>query len=56
MIALQIFINGMGSNDVWGESIGVNTNVGFILEYSMNTSIAFVGLEKVDVFLLVGTH
>ncbi|KAK7335205.1 hypothetical protein VNO80_26981 [Phaseolus coccineus] len=55
MIASKDFINRMGSNDVWGEGIGVNTNVDFILEYNMNTSIAFAGLQKANVFLLVST-
>ncbi|QCD98452.1 NADH dehydrogenase [Vigna unguiculata] len=54
MIALKDFLNRMGSNDVWGEGIGVNTNADFRSGYIMNTSIA--GLEKADVFLLVGTQ
>ena len=44
----------MRSNDVWGEGIGVNTNVDFRSRYIMNISI--VGLEKKDVFLMVGTQ
>ena len=54
MIALKDFLNRMGSNDVWGEGIGVNTNADLRSGYIMNTSIA--GLEKADVFLLVGTQ
>ncbi|XP_004503119.1 NADH dehydrogenase [ubiquinone] iron-sulfur protein 1, mitochondrial [Cicer arietinum] len=54
MIALKDFLNRMGSNNVWGEGIGVNTNADFRSGYIMNTSIA--GLEKADAFLLVGTQ
>ncbi|CAL0334813.1 unnamed protein product [Lupinus luteus] len=54
MIALKDFINRLGSNNVWGEGIGANTNADLRSGYIMNTSIA--GLEKADVFLLVGTQ
>lgn len=54
MIALKDFINRMGSNNVWCEGIGENTNADFRSGYIMNTSIA--GLEKADAFLLVGTQ
>lgn len=54
MIVLKDFLNRLGSNNVWGEGIGVNTNADFRSGYIMNTSIA--GLEKADAFLLVGTQ
>ncbi|KAE9598817.1 putative oxidoreductase [Lupinus albus] len=54
MIALKDFINRLGSNNVWCEGIGANTNADLRSGYIMNTSIA--GLEKADVFLLVGTQ
>ncbi|KAI9100083.1 hypothetical protein K1719_024301 [Acacia pycnantha] len=54
MMALKDFLNKMGSNNVWCEGIGVNTNADLRSGYLMNTSIA--GLEKADVFLLVGTQ
>ncbi|OIV95716.1 hypothetical protein TanjilG_01510 [Lupinus angustifolius] len=46
MIALKDFINRIGSNNVWCEGIGVNTNADLRSGYIMNTSIA--GLEKAD--------
>ncbi|XP_054799209.1 NADH dehydrogenase [ubiquinone] iron-sulfur protein 1, mitochondrial [Prosopis cineraria] len=54
MMALKDFLNKMGSNNVWCEGVGVNTNADLRSGYLMNTSIA--GLEKADVFLLVGTQ
>jgi NADH dehydrogenase (ubiquinone) Fe-S protein 1 len=54
MIVLKDFLNRLGSNNVWGEGIGVNTNADLRSGYIMNTSIA--GLEKADAFLLVGTQ
>ena len=54
MMALKDFLNRMGSNNVWCEGIGENTNADLRSGYIMNTSIA--GLEKADVFLLVGTQ
>ncbi|KAI9118583.1 hypothetical protein K1719_010915 [Acacia pycnantha] len=54
MMALKDLINRMGSDNVWCEGIGVDTNADLRSGYIMNTSIA--GLEKADVFLLVGTQ
>ncbi|KAI4299621.1 hypothetical protein L6164_033060 [Bauhinia variegata] len=54
MIALKDFLNRLGSDNVWCEGISENTNVDLRSGYIMNTSIA--GLEKADVFLLVGTQ
>ncbi|KAJ7960074.1 NADH dehydrogenase [ubiquinone] iron-sulfur protein 1, mitochondrial [Quillaja saponaria] len=44
----------MGSNNIWCEGTGMNPNADLRSGYLMNTSIA--GLEKADVFLLVGTQ
>ncbi|KAI4307669.1 hypothetical protein L6164_030833 [Bauhinia variegata] len=54
MIALKDFLNRLGSDNVWCEGISENTNADMRSGYIMNTSIA--GLEKADVFLLVGTQ
>ncbi|XP_028784759.1 NADH dehydrogenase [ubiquinone] iron-sulfur protein 1, mitochondrial isoform X2 [Neltuma alba] len=54
MMALKDLINRMGSDNVWCEGIGVDTNADLRSGYLMNTGIA--GLEKADVFLLVGTQ
>ncbi|XP_054789978.1 NADH dehydrogenase [ubiquinone] iron-sulfur protein 1, mitochondrial-like [Prosopis cineraria] len=54
MMALKDLINRMGSDNVWCEGIGVHTNADSRSGYVMNTGIA--GLEKADVFLLVGTQ
>ncbi|KAJ7960072.1 NADH dehydrogenase [ubiquinone] iron-sulfur protein 1, mitochondrial [Quillaja saponaria] len=54
MMALKDFLNRMGSNNIWCEGTGMNPNADLRSGYLMNTSIA--GLEKADVFLLVGTQ
>ncbi|XP_071915643.1 NADH dehydrogenase [ubiquinone] iron-sulfur protein 1, mitochondrial [Coffea arabica] len=54
MMALKDFLNKMGSNNVWCEGNGPNPNADIRSGYIMNTSIS--GLEKADVFLLVGTQ
>ncbi|KAK6150307.1 hypothetical protein DH2020_015239 [Rehmannia glutinosa] len=54
MMALKDFLNTMGSNNIWCEGNGPNPNADLRSGYIMNTSIG--GLEKADVFLLVGTQ
>ncbi|KAH7656637.1 NADH dehydrogenase (ubiquinone) Fe-S protein 1 [Dioscorea alata] len=54
MMALKDFVNRMGSNSVLCEGNGPNPQADLRSSYLMNTSIA--GLEKADVFLLVGTQ
>lgn len=54
MIALKDFLNKMGSNNVWCEGNGKNTNADLRSGYLLNSSIS--GLENADVFLLVGTQ
>lgn len=54
MMALKDFLNRMGSNNVWCEGNGPQPNADLRSGYIMNTSIG--GLEKADVFLLVGTQ
>ncbi|KAI9162421.1 hypothetical protein LWI28_027142 [Acer negundo] len=54
MMALKDFLNRMGSNNVWCEGTGTQPNADLRSGYIMNTSIS--GLEKADVFLLVGTQ
>ncbi|KAL3527440.1 hypothetical protein ACH5RR_012096 [Cinchona calisaya] len=54
IMALKDFLNKMGSNNVWCEGNGSNPNADIRSGYFMNTSIT--GLEKADVFLLVGTQ
>lgn len=54
MMALKDFLNKMGSNNVWCEGNGPSPNADLRSGYIMNTSIN--GLEKADVFLLVGTQ
>ncbi|XP_037495855.1 NADH dehydrogenase [ubiquinone] iron-sulfur protein 1, mitochondrial [Jatropha curcas] len=54
MMALKDFLNKMGSNNVWCEGNGPNPNADLRSGYIMNSSIS--GLEKADVFLLVGTQ
>ncbi|KAK9082588.1 hypothetical protein Scep_029059 [Stephania cephalantha] len=54
MIALKDFLNRMGSNNVWCEGNGVRPNADLRSGYLLNSSIS--GLEKADVFLLVGTQ
>lgn len=54
MMALKDLINRMGSDNVWCEGIGADTNADLRSGYIMNTGIA--GLEKADAFLLVGTQ
>ncbi|KAH6837527.1 NADH-ubiquinone dehydrogenase [Perilla frutescens var. hirtella] len=54
MIALKDFLNRMGSENIWYEGNGPNPNADLRSGYIMNTSIS--GLEKADVFLLVGTQ
>ena len=54
MMALKDFLNRMGSNNVWCEGTGAQSNADLRSGYIMNTSIS--GLEKADCFLLVGTQ
>ncbi|TYJ27447.1 hypothetical protein E1A91_A07G187900v1 [Gossypium mustelinum] len=54
MMALKDLLNRMGSNNVWFEGTGTNPSADLRYRYLMNSSIA--GLEKADVFLLVGTQ
>ncbi|CAA0809363.1 NADH dehydrogenase [Striga hermonthica] len=54
MMALKDFLNRVGSNNIWCEGNGPNPNADLRSGYIMNTSIS--GLEKADVFLLVGTQ
>nr|XP_023922068.1 NADH dehydrogenase [ubiquinone] iron-sulfur protein 1, mitochondrial isoform X1 [Quercus suber]XP_023922069.1 NADH dehydrogenase [ubiquinone] iron-sulfur protein 1, mitochondrial isoform X2 [Quercus suber]XP_023922070.1 NADH dehydrogenase [ubiquinone] iron-sulfur protein 1, mitochondrial isoform X3 [Quercus suber] len=54
MMALKDFLNRMGSNNVWCEGNGPNPDADLRSGYIMNSGIA--GLEKADVFLLVGTQ
>lgn len=54
MMALKDFLNRMGSNNVMCEGNGKHPNADLRSGYIMNTGIA--GLEKADVFLLVGTQ
>ncbi|KAK4430439.1 NADH dehydrogenase [ubiquinone] iron-sulfur protein 1, mitochondrial [Sesamum alatum] len=54
MMALKDFLNKMGSNNIWCEGNGPSPNADLRSGYIMNTSIS--GLEKADVFLLVGTQ
>lgn len=54
MMALKDLLNRMGSNNVWCEGNGMTPNADLRYRYLMNSSIS--GLEKADVFLLVGTQ
>ncbi|KAJ6824434.1 NADH-ubiquinone oxidoreductase subunit [Iris pallida] len=54
MMALKDFVNRMGSNKVSCEGIGFNPQADLRSSYLMNTSIA--GLEKADLFLIVGSQ
>ncbi|XP_057501005.1 NADH dehydrogenase [ubiquinone] iron-sulfur protein 1, mitochondrial [Actinidia eriantha] len=54
MIALKDFLNRMGSNNVWCEGNSMNPNADLRSGYLLNSGIC--GLEKADVFLLVGTQ
>jgi NADH dehydrogenase (ubiquinone) Fe-S protein 1 len=54
MMALKDFVNRMGSDKVLCEGNGPNPPADLRSNYLMNTSIA--GLEKADVFLLIGTE
>ncbi|XP_047310000.1 NADH dehydrogenase [ubiquinone] iron-sulfur protein 1, mitochondrial-like [Impatiens glandulifera] len=54
MMALKDFFNKMGSNNIWCEGNKMRPNADFRSGYIMNTGIS--GLEKADVFLLVGTE
>lgn len=54
MMALKDFLNKLGSNNIWCEGNGLNPDADLRSGYIMNSTIA--GLEKVDVFLLVGTQ
>lgn len=54
MMALKDFLNRMGSNNVWCEGNGPNPDADLRSGYIMNSGIT--GLEKADVFLLVGTQ
>ncbi|XP_030536749.1 NADH dehydrogenase [ubiquinone] iron-sulfur protein 1, mitochondrial [Rhodamnia argentea] len=54
MMAFKDFLNRMGANNVMCEGNGKHPNADLRSGYIMNTGIA--GLEKADVFLLVGTQ
>lgn len=54
MMALKDILNRLGSNNVLCEGNGISSNADLRSEYIMNTGIS--GLEKADVFLLVGTQ
>ncbi|XP_038893090.1 NADH dehydrogenase [ubiquinone] iron-sulfur protein 1, mitochondrial [Benincasa hispida] len=54
MIALKDLLNRLGSNNIWCEGNGPQPNADLRSGYIMNTGIA--GLEKADVFLLIGTQ
>lgn len=54
MMALKDLLNKMGSNNIFCEGNGMQPNADLRSGYIMNTSIS--GLEKADVFLLVGTQ
>ncbi|GLU10637.1 hypothetical protein SLE2022_274250 [Rubroshorea leprosula] len=54
MMALKDFLNNMGSNNVWSEATVGNLDADLRYRYLMNSGIS--GLEKADVFLLVGTQ
>ncbi|KAF5747419.1 NADH dehydrogenase [Tripterygium wilfordii] len=54
MMALKDLLNRMGSNNIWCEGNGANPNADLRSGYIMNSGIA--GLEKADVFLLLGTQ
>ncbi|XP_065848743.1 NADH dehydrogenase [ubiquinone] iron-sulfur protein 1, mitochondrial [Euphorbia lathyris] len=54
MMALKDFLNKMGSNNVLCEGNGASPNADLRSGYIMNSGIS--GLEKADVFLLVGTQ
>lgn len=54
MMALKDLLNRLGSNNVWCEGNGNHPQADLRSGYLMNSSIS--GLEKADVFLLVGTQ
>ncbi|XP_042477411.1 NADH dehydrogenase [ubiquinone] iron-sulfur protein 1, mitochondrial [Macadamia integrifolia] len=54
MMALKDLLNRMGSNNIWCEGNGLNPQADLRSGFLLNSSIA--GLEKADVFLLVGTQ
>lgn len=54
MMALKDFLNKMGSNNIWCEGNGMHPNADLRSGYLLNSGIS--GLEKADVFLLVGTQ
>lgn len=54
MMALKDFLNKMGSNNVLCEGNGSHPCADLRSGYLLNSNIA--GLEKADVFLLVGTQ
>ncbi|XP_073014253.1 NADH dehydrogenase [ubiquinone] iron-sulfur protein 1, mitochondrial [Typha latifolia] len=54
MMALKDFLNKMGSNNVLCEGNGPSPQADLRPNYLLNTNIS--GLEKADVFLLVGTQ
>lgn len=54
MIALKDFLNKMGSNNVLCEGNGPSLLADLRPNYLLNSNIA--GLEKADVFLLIGTQ
>ncbi|XP_043703266.1 NADH dehydrogenase [ubiquinone] iron-sulfur protein 1, mitochondrial [Telopea speciosissima] len=54
MMALKDLLNRMGSNNIWCEGNGLNPQADLRSAFLLNSSIS--GLEKADVFLLVGTQ
>ncbi|XP_077236009.1 NADH-ubiquinone dehydrogenase [Tasmannia lanceolata] len=54
MMALKDFVNRMGSNNVWCEGNGMHPQADLRSGFLLNSNIG--GLEKADVFLLVGTQ
>lgn len=54
MMALKDFLNKMGSNNVLCEGNGLSFLADLRPNYLLNSNIA--GLEKADVFLLIGTQ
>ncbi|KAA8547686.1 hypothetical protein F0562_004115 [Nyssa sinensis] len=54
MMVLKDFLNKMGSNNVWSEGNGMHPNADLRSGHLLNSTMS--GLEKADIFLLVGTQ
>ncbi|KAL5721895.1 hypothetical protein ACHQM5_005480 [Ranunculus cassubicifolius] len=54
MMAFKDFLNKLGSNNVWCEGTGSKPCADLRSDFLMNSTIS--GLEKADVFLLIGTQ